>query len=131
MTNGRSARAERRCTAQWVDAWVRAAEVLSGLSREHPSLTGLVIASFDTIVEGAGHPHQVEGGRLTIDEVRRLHAAAHSRNTRFGFYPKMSYAHFGANLAPGCVLGVNYGVQLFPDEDARVELDGAFPGNGA
>jgi len=114
---------EREYILDWLDAWKNAARSLSHLSRTNPNLAGLVIDDFDSYVESVIYPSGTFGTRLTRKDVAELAAAAHSGNGRFIFAPVCYYKNFGQAIGDGYVLGTNYGVKLFENEEMRVDLD--------
>src|SRR6185503_10625190 len=107
---------------QWLDAWKNAARSLSSLSLEYTNLVGYVINDFDGYVESVDEPSCLFGNKLTKDQVREIGEAAHAANTNFQFWPTCYYNYFGRVIGHGYVLGANYGVNLFTDDEIWVEL---------
>ena len=113
---------EKAYIEQWLDAWKNAARCLSYLSLSYSNLVGFVINDFDTYVESVDFPSCLFGTQLTRSDVSEIANATHSGNTNFQFWPTCYYQNFGQIIGDGHVLGANYGVELFSDEEMRVDL---------
>ena len=107
----------------WIEAWKRAASELSVLAHEYPNLKGLVIDDFMDWIESVDEPANVVGKRVTRDEIAEIQAAARSADSDFGLYPAIHWADVGRFIAPGYVLGVNYGVRLRAGDSMSVAFD--------
>lgn len=122
---------QQSCLQAWLHSWTNAAATLSQLSTNYPNLAGMVINDFDGYVESVDFPACLFGDRLTFAQVQVIADAAHSANPDFGFWPTCYYQNFGRILGRGYLLGANYGVKLFSDEEMRVSLNFSLPADPA
>ena len=61
----------------WLDAWCRAAEILSALSDCHPNLVGFLIDDFSGFVESADQPQCMFGRKLSRADVQSIVFPSH------------------------------------------------------
>jgi hypothetical protein len=107
---------ERDAMLTWLDAWRRAAEILSALSVCHPNLVGFLIDDFSGFVESVDQPQCMFGRKLSRADVQSIADACASVNPAFGFWPAYQIGSIGQFDCSGYILGLNYGTKLHNNE---------------
>ncbi len=108
-------------SAAAIVAWIEAAKELSHLSSQYPRLIAFSIDDFSGYVS-AIDPLNCLVQPYTPAQVRSIAEAAKVFHPTFKFWPTVYYTDAVRILSPGYVLGSPYGVWMYSDEYASVDL---------